>query len=284
MTRKRAAAALLVAVLVMLIAASAAAQTGQTCGVTPNPLANVDYSDAAVRACVVSRCMTTLSIAPTLTTNGYCDGVATLESSVPCATLEKGYNAYYACLVRALNGTTMPGLGAFGTEAQKLFATPGFPYHLSPLSCYACNHFRLTVFPVLGSSCSNWTCASVSSQSPSAAAYGQPDEGYNYRLCSTGCITGIMMIPFVVLTCAIFFACGCCWPSPSLKTTYKAALQEEEAKNIQRSEDDDGPQYRAVFDYDIAHEPAPVRYQGRHPEVAEDRSPSEQVSAVRRHT
>ncbi|KAG5484162.1 hypothetical protein CUR178_07316 [Leishmania enriettii] len=281
MTRKVTAVAAAVAVSLMLVATSATAQTGQTCSVTPNPLAKLDYSDEAVKACVVDRCMTTLNVTCTVTTGGYCNGVATSESSVACERLEMGYNMYYACLVSALKGTSMADLGAFGKEAAQFFATPGFPYHLSVLSCYACNHFREAVFASLGSTCSNWTCASISSQSPSAPAYGQPDKGYNDRLCSTGCITGILMIPFVVVTCALFLACGCCWPSPSLKTTYKLKLQEEHAKNVKRSVDDDDPCEPVDRDYNIAHEPVPARSQTCHPEMAADCSPSDLVSTAR---
>ncbi|CAC9456727.1 hypothetical protein, unknown function [Leishmania infantum JPCM5] len=267
--RNLTAVAAVVAATVLLVATSATAQADQMCSDPANPLASIDYSDAAVQACVVARCTTTLNVTPTITADGFCDGVATSESSAPCNKLEMGYNAYYACLVHALQGTNTTGLAEFGAAAKEFFSTPGFPYRLSLLGCYACNHYRLTVFPSLDSKCSNWTCATVSSQSPSAPAYGQPDEGYNHRLCSTGCITGIIMIPFTVVTCAIFFACGCCWPSPSLKTTYEAMLQEERRKYRRHpAADDDDSHDLDNGCYSLAHEPAPVSDQKSHPEVA----------------
>ncbi|AIN96090.1 hypothetical protein LPMP_100210 [Leishmania panamensis] len=264
--RELTALAAVVAVTAMWVATSATAQAGQTCSDLSNPLANLDYSDAGVKACVVARCVATLNATPTTTSNGYCNGEPTSESSVPCYQLEVGYSAYYICLMRALQGTKTPGLIDVGAAATRFFNTPGFPYHLSLLGCYACNHFRLTVFPSLGSSCSNWTCGAVSSQSPSAPGYGQPDEGYNHRLCSTGCIAGIMMIPFTVAACAIFFACGCCWPSPLLKTTYKTMLEEEEEKYRKRF-DENNPSNPVGLYYSGVNEPAPAANQKRHSEV-----------------
>ncbi|KAK7196319.1 hypothetical protein NESM_000568000 [Novymonas esmeraldas] len=267
--------ALAAVAVLLLIATGAAAQASQTCSDTSNPLVNIDYTNAGVSACVTQRCTATLGVAPTTTTNGDCNGVATAESAVACYTLQTAYNAYYACLVRALQGTATPGLTAFGADATKFMSTPGFPYRLSLLGCYACNHYRTTVFPASGSSCTNWTCAAISSQSPTATASGRPDKGYNYRLCSTGCIAAIMMIPFVVVSCAMFLACGCCWPSPSLKTTYEAAMREEEEdKHRKRSddEDEDDPREPADRDLNIAHEPAPANDRMNHPELDTEHS------------
>ncbi|GET86437.1 hypothetical protein, unknown function [Leishmania tarentolae] len=254
-------------VTVLLFATSVTAQAGQLCSETANPFVNIDYTNESVQACVVARCTTTLNITPNVATDGFCDGVATSESSVACDKLEKAYNEYYACLVRAIQGTTVVGLTHVGAVASEFFATPGFPYRLSPLGCYACNHYRLTVFPSLASKCLNWTCASISSQSPSAPAYGEPDEGYNHRVCSTGCITGIMMIPFTFVTCALFLVCGCFWPSPSLKTTYEAMLRKESSQYVGHFGGCNG-YVRDSDGFNTAHEPAPVRDQGSHPEVS----------------
>lgn len=280
--RKLTVVAAVVAATVLLVATSATAQAGQVCIDPANPLASIDYNNAAVQACVVARCAETLHVTPTVTTDGFCDGVATSESSVPCNKLEMGYNAYYACLVRALQGTDTAGLSKFGAAAKEFLSTPGFPYRLSHLRCYACNHYRLTVFPSLGSKCSNWTCATISSQSPSAPAYGQPDEGYNHRLCSTGCITGIIMVPFIVVTCAIFFTCGCCWPSPSLKTTYMAMLQRERQTSCMHSEEEEDDDSRDVDKgcYNVAHEPALVSDQKNHPEVVAQHSAEHKAPTV----
>ncbi|KAG5488363.1 uncharacterized protein JKF63_07958 [Porcisia hertigi] len=256
MCRSFTAAVVTVAVALALTSTDALAQAGQTCPDTTNPLAKVDYTDAAVQSCVVERCSATLGTVPTLTTSGFCNGDATTESSVECSKLWAAYSEYYACLMRALQGTTHVDLTALGAEVSKFMSTPGFPYRLSVLGCYTCNHFRLSVFPLLGSTCAAWTCATISSQSPSAPMNGQPDRGYNQRLCSTGCIASVMMIPFTVVTCALFLACCFCWPSPSLKTTYEAWLQEERKEKARGPSVDHGTQREPTYGiYNAAHEP-----------------------------
>jgi hypothetical protein len=276
--------AVVVAALLLATTVVSGLNDNQTCAAsTENPLANLVYTDPAVEGCVRARCIATLGTVPTNRTGGYCNGEPTSESAVPCATLFDAYNEYYACLVRALQGSTNPSLSTVITQANIFLNTPGFPYHLSSLGCFACNHFGNTVFPTLGPTCSNWTCASISSQSAAATWYGQPGKGYNYQLCGTGCIAVMLLtIPFALVSASMFIACGCCWPSPSLKTTYAEVQKEEEAERQRmRSDDDDddedangGPM--RGNNANVAHEPVVADTNLHHPE--EETRPDEYVN------
>lgn len=251
------------------VMAQSSGQTSTDCDATLNPLASLDYTNTSIAACVSARCVTTLGAAPTSVTSGYCNGVATAESSVACGVMEPAYSAYYACLMRALAGTPTGDLATVGTQSATLISTPGSLYRLTSLNCLACNHYRLSVYPTSGSVCTTWTCGTIAAMSPTAPLVGLPDKGYNHRLCSTGCIAAMMMIPFVGVSAFMFLACCCCWPSPSLKTTYAEMLREEEVEKMRRrSDDDDEPNQPADDDRNIVHEPAPAQEHARHPEEA----------------
>lgn len=276
--------AVVAAVVVLAVTVASAQSAGQTCTAsTKNPLASLIYTDPAVESCVRARCIATLGSVPSLRTGGYCNGDPTSESAVSCTTLFNAYNQYYSCVIRALEGSTESALAEVVQEVNMFLRTPGYPYHLSPLGCYACNHFRESVFPNLGSSCTNWTCDSVSSQSADSDWLGQPGKGYNHQLCGSGCIAAMMLtIPFALVSASMFIACGCCWPSPSLKTTYAEAQKEEEAeKHRVRSDDEDDEEDTnhepADGDNrDVAHEPVVAENNINHPE--EEARPNEYVN------
>ncbi|KPI88110.1 hypothetical protein ABL78_2797 [Leptomonas seymouri] len=270
-------AAVIAAALVLAAPFALADTDGQTCTAsTENPLTSLDYSSPAVEACVRTRCVATLGTEPSVFTGGYCGGDAASEASVPCTQLFDAYNAYYSCVMRALQGSTVEALATVVSQVEVFMNTPGYPYHLSPLGCYACNHFRETVFPAIGTTCSSWTCKSISSQSAASSWYGQMGKGYNHQLCGTGCIAAMMLtIPFALISASMFIACGCCWPSPSLKTTYAAALAEEEAEKYRfrsdneddedEDEDEDEDANREPVESvkrDVAHEPLESRNTG----------------------
>ncbi|KPA75905.1 hypothetical protein ABB37_08079 [Leptomonas pyrrhocoris] len=283
------------AVLLLAVAALASAATdGQTCAAsTENPLANLNYTDPNVQQCVRVRCIASTGLAPTTFANGYCNGNAAAESAVACLRLYRAYNEYYSCVMRALAGSTGAGPDALVAQVNVFMNTPGYPYHLSPLGCYACNHFRETVHAAIGTTCNNWTCDAVSSQSAAASWYGQPGKGYNHQLCGTGCIAVMMLtIPFAIVSASMIIACSCCWPSPSLKTTYAEVMkEEEEEKHRVRSDDEEEEEDEEDSDADRAnrepvegdntngpHEPVVADNNVNHPDEEEEAHPDEYVN------
>ncbi|CAD2222917.1 hypothetical protein AGDE_10175 [Angomonas deanei] len=232
--------AILIATLLALLTVSAQ----QTCSVTDDPYATAAVTE--LEYCVKQRCAVTVPGEEiTSFTNGLCNGDGSLEKDVDCTVLLNAYRAYYNCLVHSVTFT-----GDALTEAQLFANTPGVPLSLTNFGCYGCNNFRDVVQPAVGTTC-EWSCDTCCGQSSDRTT------GYGHVLCGIGCTTALMMIPFTVVTMALFLACCLCCSSPMLKET-AARLQEEEenaktAKAPESSESDvDLEATRQVTDH---HEP-----------------------------
>lgn len=220
---------------------------GQVCP-TDDPIASVDLSTGDYLTCLDERCMvTTGAAAAAPSADGQCDssGATEAASTASCDTILGAFSNYYACVLRAMRND--PAAPAYAKDAYTIFLqTPGAPYHISGMPCYACVNFdAVFATTALPTTCSaaGYTCEECCGQNPTTNWIGSPGKGYNMVLCGNGCMTAILMSAFTILTAMVFIMCGCCWPSPSLKTTVEEVRRQEEEEKAHAaaamSSDDD---------------------------------------------
>lgn len=227
--------ALCVALAALLVATSSTVTSavtvgGRTCATT-DLLATLSMNTGAYATCLQQRCTATTGAAPTApSADGQCDGSGTAEaaSTQTCDTILDAFSEYYACVLRAAkaDASAPPAI----RDAYDLYLhTPGVPYHVSELPCYACTNFdsvfATTALP--GRCTAQYTCESCCGQNPTTNWFGSPGKGYNRVLCGNGCITALMMMAFTVLSALILMMCCCFCPSPSLNATVERVAREE---------------------------------------------------------
>lgn len=225
---------LLALAALLILSPSVEAQTAaQTCAAgdtTSDPLYGADFTDPKLFKCVQTRCENTIGVKPTLATNGYCNGDATLEADVPCQELLGAYTVYYACALSAL----IEADAATQTALANLIATPGYPARLTLAGCYSCNNFRQVMTDMARTSTCDWSCLSCCGQGLAGKPFRNKD--YAYVLCGKACEASILIACMVTMAIFMFAFCGAFWPGPSLKTTAaKIAAEERENEAVHSS-------------------------------------------------